>query len=180
MSDVIFVGLAMMALVSAVLLVTRRNPLYAGLCMLVLFGTTALLFLQLAAPFLAAMQVLVYGGAVLMLFMFTIMLLNLHTEELGGEKGLTFKLSAGILAVVLAIFLVYAIKFSPGTVDAVIDGSVVKCWEFPAIPSGASDFGSAAFVGKKIFAGYLLPFELVSVLVVAALAGAIVLTKKTV
>lgn len=173
MADIFFVVLAVIALVAALLLVTRRNPLYAGLCMLVLFGTTALLFLQLAAPFLAAMQVLVYGGAVLMLFMFTIMLLNLHPEEMGGEKGLTFKLSAGILAAVLAIFLVYAVKFSPAFARG---GSLAG--GFPAIKTPAMGYGSAEFVGTKIFAGYLLPFELVSVLIVAAVAGAIVLAKK--
>lgn len=168
MSDVMFVALAVVSTASALLLVTRRNPLYAALCMMVLFGTTALLFLKLSAPFLAAMQVLVYGGAVLMLFLFTIMLLNLHPEELGSEKGLTFKLSAGILSAVLAIFLIYAVKFSRDMTGG----------SFPELPAGSAAFGSAESVGEGIFDAFVLPFELVSVLIVAAVAGAIVLTKK--
>jgi NADH-quinone oxidoreductase subunit J len=171
MSDVVFVILSIMAVGSALLLVTRRNPLYSALSMMVLFGSMALIFLQLAAPFLAAMQVVVYGGAVLMLFMFTHMLLNLQPEELGGEKGLTFKLSAGILATVLAIFLVYAVKFSRGMA---LPGAA----EFPDLKDAAQTFGSTELVGKSIFSSFLLPFELVSVLIVAAVAGAIVLTKK--
>jgi NADH-quinone oxidoreductase subunit J len=167
MSDIVFCGLGLGAVVSAVVLVTRRNPVYAALSMMVLFGCTALLFLQLAAPFLAAMQVLVYGGAVLMLFLFTLMLLNLHPDEMGGEKGLTFKLSAAILVTVLAIFLVYAVKFSPGLTTA--EGFK---------PPASKSFGTTAHVGQEIFDSYLLPFELVSVLIVVAIAGAVVLTKK--
>ncbi len=169
MSDLVFLALAAAMVVSALLLVTRRNPIYAGLCMMVLFGSTSLMFLKLAAPFLAAMQVLVYGGAVLMLFMFTIMMLNLHPEEMGSEKGLTFKLSAGILAAVLAIFLVYAVKFSH---------DVVTAGRFADLAASKPAFGSAEQVGSAIFDGFLVPFELVSVLIVAAMAGAVVLTKK--
>jgi len=176
MTDIVFLLLAGTSVGSALLLVTRRNPIYASLCMLVLFVSTALLFLQLAAPFLAAMQVVVYGGAVLMLFLFIIMMLNLHPEELGGEKGLTFKISAGILATVLAIFLGYAIKRSAG---------IVHSKAFFADPGSLTTplgdiyaFGTTEYVGDQIFSGFVLPFELVSVLVVAAIAGAVVLTKK--
>jgi NADH:ubiquinone oxidoreductase subunit 6 (subunit J) len=116
----------------------------------------------LAAPFLALMQLMVYAGAILVLFLFVIMLLALREEELGEERPWPLQLLAGIGCAVLFGLMAAAILRSPSA---------------PA-PSVGPDFGSPTEVGRSMFADFVLPFEVVSVLILAAMIGAVVLAKK--
>ena len=167
MQDVPFYAASSVALVSALAAVTRRNPIYSALWLMASFIAFAVIFLDLDAPFLAAMHVLLYTGAILVLFLFVIMLLNLKPEELAFDTSPTGKLVLGLLSAALGLLLVVLFVTRvrlPEPVETLPDG-----------------FGGAAAVGKAIFAetgpNFVLPFELVSVLIIAAMIGAILLAR---
>lgn len=164
-TDIVFAVVSAIALVSALLTVTRRNPIYCAVWLLVTFLCVAVLFLTLSAPFLAAIHVLVYTGAIMVLFVFVIMLLNLRDEELSDEYPLAMRiLVAGLCAV---LFLVLAIPISR---DANLTAPI------SSITPGD---GSVEAVGRVLFNSYGLQFELVSVLIIVAMLGAMTLAKKT-
>jgi NADH-quinone oxidoreductase subunit J len=162
--DPVFAAVGAGALISAVMMVTRKNPIYSAVWLLACFMAVAVLFLDLSAPFLAAIHVLVYTGAILVLFLFVIMLLNLRPEEMGEEYPEYVRMSvAGLCG---ALFMLLAVPI-------VRDQSL---W----IPIGAPTptYGSVEEVGMLLFTGYGLPFELVSLLIVVAMFGAMILAKK--
>ncbi len=161
-----FVAASSAAIAGSLLMVTRRNPVYSAVWLLLAFVAVAVLFLSLSAPFLAAIHVLVYTGAILVLFLFVIMLLNLKPEEYGEEYPVQVKASIAVLCAVL--FGVIAV---PVWNDA-------SLW-VPAV-SQNPDLGSVENVGNVLFRLYGLPFELVSVLIIVAMFGAMVLAKKRV
>jgi NADH-quinone oxidoreductase subunit J len=146
------------------MMVTRRNPVYSAVWLLVTFLSVAVVFLSLSAPFLAAIHVLVYTGAILVLFLFVIMLLNLREDELGEEYPLATRLGVAGMSAVLFGALAW-----PILQDRTLDLAVV--------PQG-EHAGSVESVGMLMFTVYGLPFELVSVLIVVAMFGAMVLAKK--
>jgi len=162
--DPVFLIVAAISFGSALLVVTRRNPVYSAFWLLVCFMAFAVLYLKLSAAFLAAIHVLVYTGAILVLFVFVIMLLNLSDDELGTEVPLVGK---GVAAAAsLGMFLFIAIPVALDPTLAV------------ALPTPSEDFGSVENVGRLLFKDYALVFELVSVLIVVAMFGAMVLAKK--
>jgi NADH-quinone oxidoreductase subunit J len=159
--DVIpFLILATIAVVAALAMITSRNAVHAALFLVINFGTIAVFFLMLNAPFLALVQVAVYAGAIMVLFLFVIMLLG--AERIGDEGKLKWQRP---LAIVLSIalllegaYLVYSqVSDQPEPTEAFID-------------SGPQT------VANLLFETYLLPFEITSVLLLVALIGAIVLT----
>lgn len=162
MEDSIFWLVATISVISSILVVTRKNPIYSALFMLVAFLSFAVIFLILHAPFLAAMHLMVYTGAILVLFLFVIMLLNLKKEELGKEFSATMKGLVGLLC--LAVFVIFAIAFANSYIQS--QGAVPP------------NFGSAVTVGKEIFSKFIFPFELLSVMIIVAIVGAIILAKK--
>ena len=153
MSFVTFFVLAALAVGSAAGLLLRRNPIHGALFLVVNLGTIAALFLTLRAEFLAAVQVIVYAGAIAVLFVFAIMVLIPGKEETGPDplRGQRL-LSVPVVGVFLALV-------------AVVVGS-------------ASLSGSADAVGRVLFTDYLFPFEVTSVLLLAAIVGVMALTKR--
>jgi NADH-quinone oxidoreductase subunit J len=162
--DPLFAVVATVAVVSAALVVTRRNPVYSAVWMLLCFLTMAVTFLILQAPFLAAIHVIVYTGAILVLFVFVIMLLNLRGDELGEEYPPSVRWGVAALCVGL-----FALLASPVLSDASL--------QVP-LPTTAAGYGSVESVGKLLFTTYGLPFELVSLLILVAMFGAMILAKK--
>lgn len=162
--DYVFLVCAVVSGVSALFVVTNRNPVYSALSLLVCFVAFAVVFLRLAAPFLAAMHVLVYTGAILVLFLFVIMLLSLRDEELGREYPAWGKALLGALCVGLFGVLAWPMVKDPSLQQPP-----------PAAPPG---FGGVEHVGNALFRDYALPFELVSVLIIIAMLGCVVLAKK--
>lgn len=160
---IIFLGLALVAIASGLGLLLSKNAIYAALNLIVNFTAIALFYLVLAAPFIALAQVAVYAGAIMVLFLFVIMLLG--AERLGGASTLRWQRP---LAVVLALILIAetALVFISRSGAAAPIGAV------------SADFGSPAAIGESLFSAYLLPFEVISVLLLAAMVGAIVLTRK--
>jgi NADH-quinone oxidoreductase subunit J len=162
--DPVFLVSSALALLGAVMMVTRRNPVYSAVWLLVTFLSVAVIFLTLSAPFLAAIHVLVYTGAILVLFLFVIMLLNLREDEIGEEYPVPTRLGVAVMAAVLFGALAWPI----------LDDATLRV---AVVPQGEVH-GSVEAVGLLMFRTYGLPFELVSVLIVVAMFGAMVLAKK--
>ena len=163
-ADPVFVAAALVSVVAGILTVSRKNPVYSAIWMLVCFLAFAVLYLKLNAPFLAAMHVLVYTGAILVLFLFVIMLLNLKPEELGLEYGPRTRVAVAAVCAALFALLSYPM---------VKDPSLRR--ELPPTPP---DFGGVSDVGSRLFVDYALPFELISVLIMVAIFGGVVLAKR--
>lgn len=165
LETVLFFALAALAVGSAIMMITRRNPITSALYLIMNFFTVSGLFLLLQAQFIAIIQVLVYMGAIMVLFVFVIMLLNLQKEEKQKEK-FTYK---RITAVLLSIFLFFLLGFT------IYFGFAGK---FPKMSDKALQLGTAENLGTELFTNYSFPFELASFLLLAAIVGAVVLAKK--
>ena len=149
-------------LLAALLVVFSRQPIYSVLSLLVAMFCLAALFVMLGAYFVAAVQILLYGGAVLVLFLFVIMLLNLAPEALARMRPFTLRGIGTVVAILFCAQLVWLFS-RPDTARSFADA--------PA-PSG-----TVAEVGRLLFTTYLLPSELTSFLILAAIIGAIALAR---
>ena len=148
---------------AALSVVLNRRPTYSVLSLLVVMFCLASLFVMLGAYFVAVLQVLLYAGAVLVLFLFAIMLLNLAPEALARTRPFTLRTVGTVIALFLFLHLARVLTASQGE---------VPLSELPA-PSG-----SVESIGRLLFTTYLLPFELTSFLILAALIGAVTLAKQ--
>jgi NADH-quinone oxidoreductase subunit J len=190
METFVFLFSACLCLLSACAMVTRKNPVYAVLWMMPFILGMAILFVLLSAPFLAAMQVMVYGGAILVLFLFVIMLINLRPEELKDDFAIgTYFFPAilgGLLGGLIFSFALWGIPaemeeaFSLSARPSLARSDLTTPPEDPArpIPGPAAPFGSLSSFGQPLFTRFLVPFELVSVLILVALLGVVILAKK--
>jgi NADH-quinone oxidoreductase subunit J len=159
---VVFALLAALAIVSAVMTLASRNAVYSALFLVFNFLTIAVMFLLLHAPFIALIQITVYAGAIMVLFLFVIMLLGL--EKTTTESRLKWQgPSAVVLALVLVATLVYAVVSEPNAGASLLQPL-------------ASGFGSPSQVGEALFNQYLVPFEITSILLLVAMVGAIFLS----
>jgi len=154
--------LAAVAVGSAVGLVVRRNPIHGALFLVVNLGTVAALYLMMHAEFLAAAQVIVYAGAIAVLFVFAIMVLIPGKEETGPDPLRAQRW----LAVPVAGFLALEIAL------------VLRSTVFTTFRSAATVPGGVEAVGRLLFTDYLFPFEVTSVLLLAALIGVMALAKR--
>lgn len=161
-----FAYFAIALTVLSLLVVTRRNPVHSVLLMLVVFVHIAGLYLFLNAEFLAAVQIIVYAGAIMVLFLFVIMLLNLRSEEKEAKFQTQWTVSLAIAAV-LAIFLV-----------KIVAGITVLPMPGPYSIEAVKAEGALMTVGKVLYTEYLLPFEIASLILLVAIIGAVVLAKK--
>jgi NADH-quinone oxidoreductase subunit J len=161
---ILFLGIAAIAVGTAISMLASRNAVYSALFLVLNFLTVAALYLLLNAAFIAVVQVTVYAGAIMVLFLFVIMLLGTEQEQIGGS--LQWQLPVAILlGLGLAGLLAYAL----------LSGSMAGAAEFASV---SGEFGSPASVGRMLFTEYLIPFEITSVLLLVAMVGAIVLTLK--
>ncbi|MFN2570609.1 MAG: NADH-quinone oxidoreductase subunit J [Gemmatimonadales bacterium] len=157
------------AMGSALLCITRRNPVASALWLVVTLFALAALFVLLDAQFLAVLQVLVYAGAIMVLFLFVIMLLNLGRPGPGDMKG-----PIGVLiAVVLAGALLFQLR-------VLGQGTLPDAIRLPAgsIAAMQQQQGIVGSVAGPLFDAYVIPFEIASVLLLAAIVGAVVLAKR--
>ena len=166
-----FYYMAAAGVVSALLAVTRRDPVHSMLWVLVLFLHVAGIFLLLGAEFLAAVQVIVYAGAILIFYLFVVMLLDLPDERARPRFGnhWPFAVGAGLSFVALAWVGRSAVPASlgAGTIPA-IEGTA----------RGAAPMGSLSEIGMALFGPFTLPFEIASLVLLAAIIGAVVLVRK--
>ena len=162
METLIFILMAAVSIAAALGLLMSKNAVYAALFLVLNFGTVAVFYLLLNAPFLAVVQLSVYAGAIMVLFLFVIMLLGaerLQTEDTHGSQWQRpLAAGLGITLVVLA-----AIVMLGGTAPVQATGPLVD--------------SSPLAIGKQLFGAYLFPFEVVSILLLVAMIGAVVLTR---
>jgi NADH-quinone oxidoreductase subunit J len=162
MSTVIFWVLALTAVGSSLVMITQRRPVHSAIAFLGTLVSLAGLFLLLFAQFVAILQIIIYAGAILVLFLFVIMLLHAHSGEGSVEKIRWQRPVALVLA--LALLVTTGLLFlSPGAGEAAPP------------PAG---MGTVESVGQALFDRFILPFEVASVLLLAGILGAVVLIKK--
>ena len=164
MLALLFILFAGLAIGCALAVVAQRNPLYSAISLVGVFISLACLYVMLAAPFIAAVQVIVYAGAIMVLVVFVIMLLNVEQEERGRTR-LKFLVPT---AVALAAILIAEVAFI-----------LVSVQEFRVNPTAeTSDIGLTHSIGSQLFTRYLLPFEITSILLLMAIVGAMTLARR--
>jgi NADH-quinone oxidoreductase subunit J len=161
----VFLGMAFISLIASLLLVTRKNPIHSALFLVLNFLCVAVLYLLLYSQFIAIIQVVVYAGAIVMLIIFVIMLLDLEQELRSRLKLFYSKVIGGVLAVFFLLGMIYSVVATSPTGKI---GSYT--------PAKMTDNVEA--IGKVLFTQYLFPFEIISILLVAAMIGAVILSKK--
>jgi NADH-quinone oxidoreductase subunit J len=167
MEKLIFVVLFLLAVGAALSLVTQRNPLYCAISLVFVFLSLAGLYLLLAAPFIAAVQIIVYAGAIMVLVVFVIMLLNVEEEERRPVR-------LGYLVPVAVVFA--SVLFAEA---AFILYFVQDAGSERALAAAPANTGLTANIGAGLFTTYLLPFEITSLLILMAIVGAMSLARRT-
>jgi NADH-quinone oxidoreductase subunit J len=165
LENILFIIFAIVAVFSAIMMVTRRSPITSAIYLIVNFLMVAGIYLLLNAQFLAIIQVLVYMGAIMVLFLFVILLLNLQDEKKLIEKITYTKISGILLSILLVCLLGYTVYY----------GFYEK---YPALNPNSVDIGTAQTLGKNLILNYSFPFEIAGFLLLAAVVGAVVLAKK--
>jgi NADH-quinone oxidoreductase subunit J len=163
MVAVLFAYFALLSIVAGVLTVALKNPVHCGLALLTLLLHVSGLFVLLNAEFLWAVQVIVYAGAILVLYLFVVMLLNLKTDERYFHTSYLYFLGPAVLGALYVLFLLLQSPYGGAKGDA------------PAV--AVLQDGDTHAVGIKMFSVYLLQFEIVGVFLLGAIIGAIVLAK---
>ncbi|NWF93630.1 MAG: NADH-quinone oxidoreductase subunit J [Syntrophaceae bacterium] len=162
----IFLGVAFISILASLLLVTRKNPIHSALFLVLNFLCVAVLYILLYSQFIAIIQVVVYAGAIVMLIVFVIMLLDLEVELRSGLKFSYTKLIGGFLALFFFLGIFYAVVAKSPT------GKIGSSYTSENITNNVKA------VGEVLFTQYLFPFEIVSILLVVAMVGAVILSKK--
>jgi len=160
MEAVLFILFGAIAVCGAIMVVTRKSPMASALYLILTLFAVAALFVLRQAHFLAAVQVIVYAGAVVVLFVFVIMLINVPENRLPVERATTMR----VLGVLAAGFFILE--------------SAVLARRFSMPIGPAVEVGTVEAVGRALFTDYLLAFEITSVLLLAAVIGAIALAKR--
>jgi len=163
MDTILFFIFATIAVVCGLNLVLQKHPISSALSLIGVMGSLAVLYLMLGAEFLAAAQVIVYAGAIMVLFVFVIMLLNAEAEKPGGRSWFAQIAGAPLLLAFIAVMGFAIETFLPA---------------LRAVRFGSFAGGTAREIGRVLFTEYLLPFEVTSVLILIAILGAVVLARK--
>ena len=163
---ILFYYLAAASIASAILAITRHKPIHSLLWVLALFLHVAGIFLLMGAEFLAAVQVIVYAGAILVFYLFFLMLLDLPSEAAAARFSAHWPLSV-VAGVAFATMIWYAREIPAALVT-------------PAQPmtAGTPSAGNLATVGRALFTEFALPFEIVSLVLLSAIVGAVVMAKR--
>jgi NADH-quinone oxidoreductase subunit J len=162
MDTILFIIFAVIAIVCAFNLVLQKHPISSALSLIGVMASLAVLYLLLGAEFIAMAQVIVYGGAVMVLFIFVIMLLNAGSEKASGKSWFAQIAGLPLLLAFIAVMGFLLRAFLP---------------RMPRVEFG-SWFGRTAEIGQSLFTDYLLPFEIISILILIAILGAVVLARK--
>ena len=165
LENILFLVLATATIASAIIMITRKNPISSALFLIFNFFTISGIYLILKAQFIAIIQVLVYMGAIMVLFLFVIMLLNLKDENKLAEKYSYKKITAVLISVLLLGLLSFTFYF----------GFIGK---YPQMHLHAENMGKAETLGHELFTNYGIAIELAGILLLAAIVGAAVLAKK--
>ncbi|MCZ6759513.1 MAG: NADH-quinone oxidoreductase subunit J [Gemmatimonadetes bacterium] len=171
MTQLVFWVFAGVAIIAAFMCITRRSPVASALWLVQTLFALAAIYVLLDAQFIAALQILIYAGAIMVLFLFVIMLLNLGASGPSDMAGRPGKVIAGLLGILLIVELIAVAKVLPHSLISLPEGTVEVMNETQ---------GAVGMVAEPLFRGYLVPFEVTSVLLLAAVVGAVVLAKRSV
>jgi NADH-quinone oxidoreductase subunit J len=174
---IIFFILAMVAVLGAVMVVTRKNPLSSAIYLILVMCSIAGLFAFLGALFIAALQVIVYAGAIMVVVIFVIMLLNLRQDEFIYDRLMLQKYLGFAFAVLVMIQAVFITGWAMRGYTDVSIPDATKMESVEGIES-PERFLSAESVAETLFNKYAYPFEITSVLLLAAIVGAMVISKR--
>ena len=163
MDHIFFFYFAGVIAVTSILVVALRNPVYSALALLIMFFHVAGLYVTLHAEFLAAVQIVVYAGAILVLYLFVVMLLNVKTEERYHNQLPV----AGLLGVMLCTEVILLL------IQSRTATSVAAATSDPVTTAGNTET-----IGEVLYSTYLFPFEVASLILLVAMIGAIILAKK--
>jgi NADH-quinone oxidoreductase subunit J len=165
MESLFFTIVSVVAIISGLLVITCKNPINNALSLVMTFFCLATYYVMLDAPFMAAVQVMVYAGAIMVLIVFTIMLLNIRVD---ATKSHTHKIIAGgiigFFTLLNAVFVV--LKSRAAAPTGPYSGETIR------------QIGHTELIGKEMFTNFLLPFEITSILLLVAIIGAVILAKK--
>jgi NADH-quinone oxidoreductase subunit J len=159
-----------LAIAASLLVITQRNPVYSVLLLIASFGALSGLYVLLDAPFVAVIQIIVYAGAIMVLFMFVIMLLNLGHEAQQDLRIGVFSVVWIAVVSVMAGLVGWGLRGDPG---------------FEAAPAGAQEiqaaleqYGAVGAIAQPLYTTYVVPFEITGILLLVAIVGALVLAKR--
>ena len=170
MDLILFYVFGAIAVLASLLVIGQRHPMYSVLLLIVSFGALAALYILLEAPFVAVIQIIIYAGAIMVLFLFVVMLLNAHREDealavpvpMFGSSGGGARWIGALLSVLLVLELGWALtRIQPTLFDT---------------PS--SDVSSVREIGRRLFTDYAFAFEATSLLILVAMVGAVVIAGK--
>ena len=167
---IFFYGFATVAIASAILMVLMKNPVVSAIYLVVTFFSVAGLFVMLSAQLLAALQVVVYAGAIMVLFLFVIMLLNLNRTSFTSYKLFFTKLLAIAIAIAVVVVLFGVIEEFPKDQAQALSADDAY--------SITPEDDHVKTLGEILFTRYIYPFEIMAVMLLAAIIGAVLLTKK--
>jgi NADH-quinone oxidoreductase subunit J len=167
METLFFYLVALVAVVSGILVVKAKNPVNSAISLVMTFVCLATFYVMLNAPFMAAIQIMVYAGAIIVLIIFVIMLLNLGTDV---QIRTSHSVVGGVVASAIVLFQVLYL-LGRGEV-AGMQGNITA--------EVVESVGHTELIGTALFTEFLLPFEITSILLLVAIIGAVVLTKRTV
>ncbi|MFN0277569.1 MAG: NADH-quinone oxidoreductase subunit J [Pyrinomonadaceae bacterium] len=162
-STVLFFLFAGLAIAAAVSMVYHKNPLYSAISLVGVFISLSCIYVTLAAPFIAAVQILIYAGAIMVLVVFVIMLLNLDEDKPLNRLRYLYALGGGLGVILLAqtFFIFYAVMRAPN------------------LPSDQTmSAGKTLSIGQAMYTEYLLPVEIVGVLLLMAIIGGVILARR--
>jgi len=165
METLFFLIITLVAIVSAILVITCKNPINSALALVLTFFCLATYYVMLDAPFMAAVQVMVYAGAIMVLIVFTIMLLNIRVD---ATKKHSHKI---VLGSIIGFFTLLNTAF-------IIARSRAALPNGPLTGEMIRQQGHTELIGREMFTNFLLPFEITSILLLVAIVGAVILAKK--
>ena len=165
METLFFLIISFVAIVSAILVITCKNPINSALALIMTFFCLATYYVMLDAPFMAAVQVMVYAGAIMVLMVFTIMLLNIRVDASKKHAhSVVFGLIIGFFMLINTFIILFKSRAAAPT--GPYSGEMIK------------NIGHTELLGREMFTNFLLPFEITSILLLAAIVGAVILAKK--
>ncbi|MCK4623562.1 MAG: NADH-quinone oxidoreductase subunit J [Desulfuromonadales bacterium] len=167
MEAILFYLTALVAIVSAIFVIKCRNPINSALNLVSTFICLAVLYIMLESPFMAAIQIMVYAGAIMVLVIFVIMLLNLGS--IGKSSNSRGMAAGGVLAALMLLLTNAFLRRSDVTATGgEVTSELIK------------SYGHTELIGKAMFTDFLLPFEIASILLLVAIVGAVIISKRDV
>lgn len=164
-TEIIFYALSVVLIAASIAMITVRNPVYAALLLVLAFFSSAAIWMLLEVEFLAIILVLVYVGAVMVLFLFVVMMIDINLAPL--KEGFIRYLPAGVLVALVMAAELLTVVWMKGSFDA---------GAFPVPPPHPVEYSNTEAIGELLFTNFLLPFEVAGVILLVAIIAAVALT----